>query len=110
VAELGGEHYLVPAAGENFAEGEFGAAVRAVHLGGVEERDARVDGRVHYGARAGHVETPAEVVAAEAHDGYEQPRVTEGSIAHDTHHTERLAAATTAGRAHSRPCRAGLFE
>ena len=52
VAELRREHHLVPAALENLAKSEFRAAVLAVHLGGVEERDAGVDGRVDHGARA----------------------------------------------------------
>ena len=46
VPELGGEHHLVPAALQDLAERELGRARPAVGLGGVEERDALVDGGV----------------------------------------------------------------
>ena len=42
--ELGGDHHLLAERSEGFAH-EFFVRVRAVDLGGVEERDAAFDGR-----------------------------------------------------------------
>ena len=44
-AELGRDHHLVPATGERPSE-QFLVEVRPVHLGGVEQGDAEVDGAV----------------------------------------------------------------
>jgi hypothetical protein len=73
VAELRREHHLVPAAREHLAESELRTAVLAVHLGGVEERDAGVDRRVDHRARPLQVDAAAEVVAAQADHRHEQP-------------------------------------
>jgi hypothetical protein len=68
-----------PAADEQFAEHELRAAIHAVRVRSVEERDASVDRRIDHGTR-GVDEAAAEVVAAEADDRYEQSGVTECSI------------------------------
>ena len=44
-AELGGQHHLVPAAGDRLADQPL-VGERAVHVGGVEEGDAEVQGAV----------------------------------------------------------------
>ena len=97
VAELGGEHDLVPAALQDLSQGEFGRARAAVGLGGVEERDALVDGGVDDRPGLLDVETAAEVVAAEAYYRDEQAGVTQGSVAHGSASYARRPAASLSG-------------
>jgi hypothetical protein len=64
-AELGGEHHLVPPAGER-APQELLAVRLRVDVGRVEERHPRVDGGVRHRGGGGGVQPRAEVVAAQA--------------------------------------------
>ena len=83
VAELGGQHDLVAAAAQQLAEHLLGTAAVAVDVRGVEQGDARVDGRVHHGPGLLQVQPAAEVVAAEPGHRYEQPAITHRPEAHD---------------------------
>ena len=76
MAELRRQHHLVAAALQRLAHQRLAqAGLAAVHVGGVEERDARVDRRVEdldgAGERLGVRARAAEVVAAEA-DGRDE--------------------------------------
>ena len=83
MAELRGQHDLVAAAAQYLAEQFLGAAAVAVDVRGVEQGDARVDGRVHHGPGLLQVQPAAEVVTAEPGHGHEQPAVTHRPEAHD---------------------------
>src|SRR5215213_489825 len=63
-AELCREHHAVAPPAEQLPDQALAGAVAAVDVGGVEERHARAERGVDHGARAGAVESPAEVVAA----------------------------------------------
>ena len=65
VAELGGEHDLVAAVLDRPAD-ELLVGERAVHVGGVEEVDAEVEGAVDRGDRLGVVAAGVEVGHAHA--------------------------------------------
>jgi hypothetical protein len=66
-------------------------------VGGVEERDALVDGGVHDRPGLPDVETAAEVIAAEAYHRDEQAGVTQGSIAHGSASYARPPSASLSG-------------
>ena len=68
LAELGREDDLISASLEEPPDQRLAAARVAVDVCGVEERDPGVEGGVDHRARAGLVDAPAEVVAAEADD------------------------------------------
>ena len=69
LAELRGEHDLVAASLQHPAEQRLAAALVAVDVRGVEERDARVERGIDDGARRILVDPAAEVVRPEADDG-----------------------------------------
>jgi hypothetical protein len=69
-AELGRQHDPVAASAKRISEQALALARPAVAVGGVEERDADVDGGVDDRLRPGLVEATAEVVAAEADDAH----------------------------------------
>src|SRR5207302_2414505 len=81
-AELAGQHHLVAARAEDFAQRALGAAAPAICVRRVEQGDPGVDGRVHHRARPVHVEAPAEVVATQPDDRYQQSRLSQGPVAH----------------------------
>ena len=62
--ELGGDDDVVAPIAEGPSE-QFLAAAFAVHVGGVEQRDASVDGRIDHRLGGLVVHAPAEVVATE---------------------------------------------
>ncbi len=103
MAELGGEHDLVPAALQDLSQGEFGRALAAVGLGGVEERDALVNGGVDDRPGLLDIETAAEVIAAEAYYRDEQAGVTQGSIAHGSASYARRPAGSLSGNDYDSP-------
>src|ERR1700722_18518290 len=82
-AELGRQHDLVTAALQHLAEKLLGAALAAVTLRGVEQRDAGVDGRVHHRPGAVNVEPATEVVAAESDDRDDEPGAAKRPVAHE---------------------------
>ena len=82
VAELRGQHDLIPAAAEDLAERALRAAAPAICVRGVEQGDTSVDGRVHHRARPVHVEAGAEVVAAEPQHRHQQSGITKRPITH----------------------------
>jgi hypothetical protein len=77
LAELGGQHHLVPAPREHLAEDLSRSPAVAIGVRGVDQRDARIHGRVDHSPGARHVQPAAEVVAAQADHGNEQPAVTQ---------------------------------
>ena len=88
-AELRGQDDVVAVALDGGAKQPFAVTARAalfaepaVHVGGVEQGDPGVEGRVDDGLRAVLVEAEAEVVAADADDGDGRPAVPESAIPH----------------------------
>ena len=69
--ELRRQHDAVATTFQDPAEQRL-AITRAVDVGGVEERHARVESRIHHRARARLVDSAAEVVAAEPDDADRQ--------------------------------------
>ena len=82
VAELRRQHDLVAAAGERAADDLLAAAAVAVDVGGVEERDARLERGVDHRPRRGLVDPAAEVVAAEPDDGHLEVGAAQAARAH----------------------------
>src|SRR5437667_12727985 len=66
--ELRREHDVVAARAERAAEQFFGLAAAAVNVGGIEERNALVEGAMDEGLRAFGVHSHPEVVAIESGD------------------------------------------
>ena len=76
-AELGREHDPVPTPAERVAEQPLALTRPAVPVGGVEERDAYIEGGVDYRLRFGLVDPTAEADAAEADNAHlERPALT----------------------------------
>ena len=86
-AELGGDQDVrTPAVGlQRGAEELLGAALVAVDVRGVEQRDAVIDGRVYHRSGPGGVDLAAEVVAADTHDRDGKARGAEPAVAHVSH-------------------------
>ena len=63
-AELGGDLDLRPARAQGPADEVLGLAV-AVGLGGIEEGDAGIDGRIDHRRGAPRIQAPAEIVASD---------------------------------------------
>jgi hypothetical protein len=87
VPELGGHDDAVAPSAQCFAQHPLAQAeLLAVHVGRVEERDARVERGVYDGRRAllllGQRARPAEVVAAQTDDGDQQGGGAEGARFH----------------------------
>jgi hypothetical protein len=73
VTELGGQHDLIATAGQHLAE-DLLRTPGAVAVGGIEQRDPGLHGRVHHGAGRVDVQPAADVVAAEAGHRDDEPR------------------------------------
>ena len=84
VTELRRQHDTVASALQQLAEEALAAAAVAVDVGRVEERDARVEGRVDDLARPLEVDPAAEVVAPEADSGDDEVRAVELLAEHPT--------------------------
>ena len=82
VAELRRQHDPVTPSGKRAADDLLAAAAVPVDVGGVEERDARVEGGVDHRAGGGFVDPAAEVVAAQADDGHFEVGAAQAARAH----------------------------
>src|ERR1051325_6469450 len=80
--EFRGKNALFASRTENLAELRFRAAAIAVDIGGVEQRDAQIDGLVDDPARRGDWQD-AEIVAAEPDDRYFDSRLSQLALFHD---------------------------
>ena len=84
LAHLGRNEHLVAHAAQRPTEHQF-AQARTVRIGGVEQRHARVNGRVHRRVRLRlrHRSQPAaEAPTAHAHHGHFEPGLAQPSILH----------------------------
>ena len=68
-AELGRQHDVLAARAENAAEKLFRAALVAVGVSGVDQRDAEIERAVHHALRRLEIGAAAEIVAAEPDGG-----------------------------------------
>ena len=108
-AELAGEHDVLAAGAEQFAERQLRAAAIAVHVGGVEQGDAVLDRGVDDLARRFQVYPAAEIIAAEADERDAQAGAAEIAELHDDIlplYSERKGAERR-GRDNGARCRAG---
>ena len=80
--ELGRQHDSMPLAAQRPAEHGFRAALPAVHVGGVEEGDARVQGPAHHRVGRFLIQPLPEVVAAQSHQRNLQPRPSQFTVFH----------------------------
>ena len=106
VAELRREHDPVAPPGERAADDLLAAALVAVDVRGVEERDARVERGVDHRARGLLVDPAAEVVAAEPDDGHLEVGAAEAARAHRGSLDKRTAARARRERGRKRCVRA----
>ena len=81
IAALGCDDDVVSATLQRLAQVDLGK-LGTVHVGGIEEIDADIDGGVDHGARARFIQSLAEVVAAEANLGNQQAAVAQSSMFH----------------------------
>src|SRR5690348_14879066 len=67
-AEFSGDHDAIPATPECLAEKLF-ALPLAVNVGGIQEVDPGIECCVYHASGRGRVDAPAEIIAAETHNG-----------------------------------------
>ena len=81
-AEFGDQHDILAAGAERLPQDRLRSAAVAVNVGGVENRDAGIERRVHDVARGRRIEPAAEIIAAEPERRDTQVRRAELTLTH----------------------------
>lgn len=80
--EFGGQHDVFAPGTEKVTQDFFGAALVAVRVGGVDQRDTDIERFVHHQPRGLAIDAAAEIVGAEADEGHLRTRRSEPALLH----------------------------